>query len=82
MIHFFGTPTLFFTLNLTYVHHPLVTLLGGKDINLDIFLDEDLPNRHEICKPIAMNPKAQTIFAHIIVNATFTYLLCINKKNM
>ncbi len=29
-----------------------------------------------------MNPKAQAIFAHIVVDATFTYLLCVNKKNM
>jgi len=37
MIHFLGTPTLFFTLNLAYVHHPLVNLLTGKNINLDCF---------------------------------------------
>jgi len=29
-----------------------------------------------------MNPKAQAIFAHILVNATFNYLLCINKKHV
>jgi hypothetical protein len=28
-----------------------------------------------------MNPKAQAIFAHILVDATFTYLLCVNKKH-
>jgi hypothetical protein len=27
-----------------------------------------------------MNPKAQAIFAHIVVDATFTYLLCVNNK--
>jgi len=41
---------------------------------------ENLPNRHERCKLAAMNPKAQAIFAHIVVDATFTYLLCVNKK--
>jgi hypothetical protein len=35
MIHFLGTPTLFFTLNLAYVHHFLVNLLSGKSINLN-----------------------------------------------
>jgi hypothetical protein len=37
MIHFVGTPTLFFTLSLAYVHHPLVNLLSGKNINFDFF---------------------------------------------
>jgi hypothetical protein len=38
MILFLGTPTLFFTLNLAYVHHLLVNLLSGKNINLEFFL--------------------------------------------
>jgi hypothetical protein len=80
MIHVLGTPTLYFTLNIAYVHHPLVILLSGKNINLVFFLNENLPNRHERCKLATMNPKAQDIFAHIVVDATFIYLLCVNKQ--
>jgi hypothetical protein len=38
MINFIGTLSLFFTLNLKFVHHPLIALLSGQNINLDLFL--------------------------------------------
>jgi len=39
MINFIGMPSLFFTLNPTFFHHPLVALLSGQNINLDLFYD-------------------------------------------
>jgi hypothetical protein len=36
MINFIGTLSLFVILNPTIVHHPLVVLLSGQNINLDL----------------------------------------------
>jgi hypothetical protein len=46
-----------------------------KIINLDVFYDEKLSNKFERNKLAVMSPKAQARFAHILVDATFTYLL-------
>jgi hypothetical protein len=40
MIIFMGMPSLFFTLNFTFVHHPLLAILSGQNINLDLFYDK------------------------------------------
>jgi hypothetical protein len=37
-----GTPSLFFTLNLAFVHHPLLVVLRGKNVNLDVFLNKNM----------------------------------------
>jgi hypothetical protein len=42
-----GTPNLFFTLNHSFVHHSLVSILGGKGINLDVWFDPNLPDKNE-----------------------------------
>jgi hypothetical protein len=42
-----GTPSLFFTLNLAFVHHSLVSTIGGKGINLDVWFDPNLPDKNE-----------------------------------
>jgi hypothetical protein len=82
-----GNPNLAFmiyiyiTLNLAYVHDLLFSLLSGKDKDLDVFFEEHLPNSFkDTIKLTTMNPKAQAIFAHILVDATFIYLICVNKK--
>jgi len=38
------------------------------------------PNKFERSKLAVMNPKAQAMFAHILVDATFIYLLLANKN--
>jgi hypothetical protein len=38
MMNFMGTPSLFFTLNLTFFHHPLLVVLSGQNVNLNYFL--------------------------------------------
>jgi len=37
-----GTPSLFFTLNLAFVHHPLLVVLSGKNVNLDVFFIKNM----------------------------------------
>jgi len=55
--------------------------LSGKNKDLDVFFEEHLPNSFkDTIKLTIMNPKAQAIFAHILVDAIFIYLLCVNKK--
>ncbi len=58
MINFIGTLRLFFILNPTIVHHPLVALLSGQKINLDLFYDIKMLTKNENSKQIAMNLKA------------------------
>jgi hypothetical protein len=41
MINCIRTPSLFFTLNLAFVHCPLIDALIGQDINLDMFYDNE-----------------------------------------
>jgi hypothetical protein len=76
MINYFGTPTLFFTINPAVVHHPCISLLCGKEINLDIFYNNNLPNSRDCSILVAMNPKAQVQFVQALVHATYTYLFC------
>ncbi len=37
-----GTPILFFTLNPTFVHHPLAVILIGQNIGLDLVYDTNM----------------------------------------
>jgi hypothetical protein len=47
MIKFMGMPSLFFILNPTFVHHPLLTILSGQKINLDLFYDKSMLTKNE-----------------------------------
>jgi hypothetical protein len=74
---------LFFTLNPTFVHHPLLAILCGKNINLDLFYNKNMLTKNERCKYATINPKAQTIFVHTIVNVILKYMLQVkNKKEL
>jgi hypothetical protein len=37
-----GTPSLFFTLNPTFVYHPLIVVLIGQSIDIDLFYDTNM----------------------------------------
>ncbi len=39
LINFMGRLSFFFTLNLAFVHHPLITILIEQNIDLDLFYD-------------------------------------------
>jgi hypothetical protein len=39
-----------FILNLTVVHHPLLVVLNGQNINLDLFYDKNTLTKNERCK--------------------------------
>ncbi len=83
MVNFMGTPSLFFTLNPRLIHHPLLSILSGKNINLDLFYDKNMLTKNEQCKYATINPKPQAIFAHTIVNVIFKYILQVrNTKDL
>ncbi len=69
MINFMEIPRLFFTLNPTFFHHPLLVILNGQNINLDLFYYTKMLTKNEKSKHIAMNLKAHAIFVHILVDA-------------
>jgi hypothetical protein len=75
MINFMGASSLFFTLNPTFVHHPLTVILVGQNIYLDLFYDTNMLEKNERCKQTTINPKAQAIFVHTIINVVFKYML-------
>ena len=76
MINYLGTPTLFFTINPPIVHNSCVSLLCRNDIKLGVFYDRNLLNAREQSILVAMNPKAQAQFVHVLVYAIFIYLFC------
>jgi hypothetical protein len=83
MINFMGMPNLFSILNPTFVHHPLLRVLSQQNINLDLFYDKNMLIKNEWCKYAIINPKAQAIFVHAIVNVIFKYILQVkNKKDL
>ncbi len=67
MIKFMETPSLFFILNPTFIHHFLLTVLNEQNINLDLFYDKNMLTKNEWCKYVMINPKVQAIFVHTIV---------------
>ncbi len=75
MINFMGTPSFFFTLNPAFFHHLLIVVLIGQKINVDLFYDDNMLNKNEQCRQTTINPKAQAIFVHILVNVIFKYML-------
>jgi hypothetical protein len=40
MINFIGMPSLFFTINPTFFYHPLLIIIDGQNINLNLFYDK------------------------------------------
>jgi hypothetical protein len=57
MINYMATPSFFFTYILAFVYHPLIDVLIGQDINLDVFHDNNMLNKNEICKQATVNLK-------------------------
>jgi len=45
MINFMGMLSFFFTLNFTFVHHLLLVVLNGQNVNLDLFYDKKYINK-------------------------------------
>jgi hypothetical protein len=80
MIYFMGTPIFFFTLNPTILHHLLIVVLIGQNINVDLFYDDNMLNKNERCRQTTINPKAQAIFVHTVVNVIFKYMLQVKNK--
>jgi hypothetical protein len=75
MIHFTVAPSLFFTLNLTFVHHLLTVILIGQTIDLDLFYDTNVFLKNERCKQATINSKTHAIFVHTFINVVFKYML-------
>jgi len=76
-----GTPSLFFILNPTFVHHPLLVVLIRQNINFYLFYDSNMLDKYEWCKQTTINPKVQAIFVHVLVNVIFKYTLQVNNNN-
>ncbi len=84
MINFMGTPSLFFTLNLAFVHHQLIVVLIRQKINVGLFYDDNMLNKNEQCRQTTINPKVQAIFVHTLVNVILkhaTSLIFFFKSN-
>jgi NADH:ubiquinone oxidoreductase subunit 6 (subunit J) len=83
MINLMGTLSLFFILNPTFIHHLLIVVFSGQNMNLNLFLDKNMVTKNARCKYATINPKAQAIFVHVIVNVIFKYMLQVKyTKNL
>jgi hypothetical protein len=61
----------------------LLVVLSGQNINLDLFYDKNMLTKNQQCKYATINPKAQAIFVHTIVNVIFKYMLQVkNTKDL
>ncbi len=47
MINFMGMPSLVFIFNFTFVHHLLLTILCGQNINLDLLYHKNMLTKNE-----------------------------------
>jgi len=70
-----GISSLFFTLNPRFVHHPLIVILIGQNIELDLFYNTNMLKNNKQCKQPTINPKVQAIFVHTLVTNIFKYML-------
>jgi hypothetical protein len=76
----------YFYQKLTAIHHPFVSLLYGKEFNLNIFYNynKKIPNAKDCSILGVMNPKAQVQFVQALVHAAYTHPFCaknsLNKK--
>jgi hypothetical protein len=50
MINFIGMPSFFFVINPMFVYHPLLIIINGKNINLNLFYDTNMLTKNEQCK--------------------------------
>jgi hypothetical protein len=71
IINFMGTPSLIFTLNPTFVHHPLLVVLSGQNINLDLVYDKNMLTKNERCKYVAINPKFK-LYLYTLLSMLFS----------
>jgi hypothetical protein len=73
--NFMRTLGLCVNLNLLIVHHRLIVIWMGKNINLYLFYDKKMLVRMNDAKKKTMNAKAWGIFMHILMNVIFKYML-------
>jgi hypothetical protein len=71
MINFVGSPSLFFILNLAFIHHPLLAILSGQNVNLDLFYDKNMLTKNERCKYVAINPKLK-LYLYTLLSMLFS----------
>jgi hypothetical protein len=71
-INFMGT---WFILNPTFVHHPLIVILIGQNIELYLFYNTNMLEKNKRCKQPTINRKVQAIFVNILVTDIFKYML-------
>jgi hypothetical protein len=82
MIHFMGISSFFFILNHAFIHHPLIVVLIGQNIDFDLFYDTNMLEKNEQFKQIAINSKVQAIFVHTLINVVFIYMMIYSKTMM
>ena len=80
LVAFRGTPAFFITLNPSDVNHPLVRLLAGNDINLEIMEDGEELTEWQRKLVVSRNPAACAQFFHTIISTFITVVLRHGKK--
>ncbi|KAI0717708.1 hypothetical protein C8T65DRAFT_571452, partial [Cerioporus squamosus] len=79
LVNFRGTPAFFITLNPSDIHHPLVRLFAGEDINLeDASVGEELTSWQRKLL-VAKSPGACARFFHTMISRFITIILRYGK---
>ena len=80
LVAFRGTPAFFVTLNPSDVHHPLVSLLCGNDINLEAMERGQELTEWQRKLLVSRNPAACAKFFHTIISSFITIVLRCGRK--
>ena len=81
LVSFQGTPAFFITLNPSDIHHPLVRLLSGNDINLEHAEQGEQLTEWQRRLTVANNPSSCAKFFHSIISAFISVVLRYGRKD-
>lgn len=79
LMNVLGMPALFVTLNPADVHHPLVRMLAGNEIDPDAILKGDPLDKHTRACLVAKHPAATAQFFDIMISNFIMHVLCYNN---
>jgi hypothetical protein len=75
LMHSFGMPLFYLTVNPPDVYNPLIKLLAGESIDIDALLPNDIPQYFQQSIYVARNPVIAAEFFHVVMEAFIKSIL-------
>jgi len=63
---------IFRALNIAFIHHPLLVVLSGQDVNFDLFYDTNMMTENERCKDVIINSKVLELYVYMPLSMPFS----------